>query len=145
MVRCRIQFLDEFLSTESEGDSLDRLPYAVLAKWSFLHLKFLQIPLLTIFSITKIKIPCLKTKVSSNRSRQRKDGKPSSTNLLTPFKCRGKSAKSENFGQVCRVWGHLWSSPCKAADPDLCCGHEPKTNSNKPYHRSIADAYHLDT
>ena len=117
MVRCRIQFLDEFLSTESEGDSLDRLPYAVLAKWSFLPLKFLQIPLLTIFSITKLRSLASKTKVSSNRSRQR-TGKPSATNLLTPFKCGGKSAKSKNFGQVCRVWEFIWSSLCKAADTD---------------------------
>ena len=63
VVRCRIQFIDEFLWTESEGDSLDRLPYAVLAKWSFLRLKFLQIPLLTIFSITKLRSLASKTKV----------------------------------------------------------------------------------
>ena len=126
VARCRIQFLDEFLPTESEGDSLDRLPYAVLAKWSFLRLKSLQIPLLTIFSITKLRSLASKTKVSSNRSRQRK-GKPSSTNLLAPFKCGGKSAKIKEFWSGMSCMESYLVFPLQSRWHRLCCGPRAQT------------------
>ena len=104
-------------------------------------LSFFKFHFLPFFQLPKLRSLASKIKVSSNRSRQRK-GKPSSTNLLTPFKCGGKSAKSENFGQVCRVWGHIWSSPCKAADTDCAVDMSPKrTGINRTtdqYSRSIS-------
>ena len=75
--RCRMQF-----DAERQGDSLDRFSHAVFAKWSFLRLQFLQIPLLTVCWNPELRSLASKTKVSSNRSQQR-IGKPSSTNLYT--------------------------------------------------------------
>ena len=47
--RCRMQF-----DAETQGDSLDRFSHEVIDKWSFLRLKFLQIPLLTVCWVTEL-------------------------------------------------------------------------------------------
>ena len=102
------------LPNESKGDSLDWLSHAVLAEWSFLRLKFLQIPLLIVCWITELRPLASKTKVSSNWS-QKRQGKPSSTNLVT-FQMWRQPAKSKNFRTVRHVRVHVWSSCGKAAD-----------------------------
>ena len=103
------------LPNESEGDSLDWLSNAVLAKWSFLRLKFLQIPLLIVCWITELRSLASKTKVSSNWSQKRK-GKPSSTNNV--------AANRQNQRIFIRyvMYGSMYGLP--AAKPLTC--YEPR-------------------